>query len=260
MIGCIIQARIGSTRLPGKVTQLLDNKNTSLYYTINQLKNSLNLNKIIVATTELKEDDIIEKISKDNEIECFRGSSENVLERFYECAKKFQLETIVRITADCPLIDPKIVDSIIEIFNSCKYDYVHNIEPRTFPDGLDTEVFTFKILEEAQQNAKLLSEKEHVTLYFRNNKDKFRIKNFTSEKNMSSHRWTLDYQEDLDLIRNIVKEIKNRPILMNDIINLFNKKPNIFKINKKYLSNEGLTRSLEKDKEFLASNNKKNIR
>ena len=117
MIGCIIQARMGSTRLPGKVMELLDDKNSSLHYTINQLKNSLNLNKIIVATTELEEDDIIEKISKDNEIECFRGSSENVLERFYECAKKFQLESIVRITADCPLIDPKIVDSIIEIFN-----------------------------------------------------------------------------------------------------------------------------------------------
>ena len=257
MIGCIIQARMGSTRLPGKVTELLDEKNTSLYYTINQLKNSLNLNKIIVATTELKEDNIIEKISSDNNIECFRGNSENVLDRFYECAKKFQLEAIVRITADCPLIDPKIVDSIIEIFNSCEYDYVHNMEPRTFPDGLDTEIFTFKILEYAQQNAKLPSEKEHVTLYFRNNKDKFRIKNFASEKNMSSHRWTLDYQEDLELIRNIVKEIKNRPILMNDVINLFNKKPNIFEINKKYSANEGLTRSLDEDKKFLASKKKK---
>ena len=251
MIGCIIQARMGSTRLLGKVMELLDGKNPSLYYTINQLKNSLNVNKIIVATTKLNEDDIIEKISKNNKINCFRGNSENVLERFYECAKKFQLETIVRITADCPLIDPKIVDSFIEIFNSGEYDYVHNMEPRTFPDGLDAEVFSFKILEEAYKNAKLPSEKEHVTPYFRNNKDKFRIKNVINKKNMSSYRWTLDYQEDLDLIRNIIKEIKNRPILMNDIISLFNKKPNIFEINKKYLANEGLTRSLEEDKKFL---------
>jgi spore coat polysaccharide biosynthesis protein SpsF len=251
MIGCIIQARMGSTRLLGKVMELLDGKNPSLYYTINQLKNSLNVDKIIVATTKLNEDDIIEKISKNNKINCFRGNSENVLERFYECAKKFQLETIVRITADCPLIDPKIVDSFIEIFNSGEYDYVHNMEPRTFPDGLDAEVFSFKILEEAYKNAKLPSEKEHVTPYFRNNKDKFRIKNVINKKNMSSYRWTLDYQEDLDLIRNIIKEIKNRPILMNDIISLFNKKPNIFEINKKYLANEGLTRSLEEDKKFL---------
>jgi len=251
MIGCIIQARMGSTRLLGKVMELLDGKNPSLYYTINQLKNSLNVDKIIVATTKLNEDDIIEKISKNNKINCFRGNSENVLERFYECAKKFQLETIVRITADCPLIDPKIVDSFIEIFNSGEYDYVHNMEPRTFPDGLDTEVFTFSILEQAWKNAKLPSEKEHVTPYFRNNKDKFRIKNVINKKNMSSYRWTLDYQEDLDLIRNIIKEIKNRPILMNDIISLFNKKPNIFEINKKYLANEGLTRSLEEDKKFL---------
>ena len=251
MNGCIIQARMGSTRLPGKVMKLLDDKNPSLQYTINQLKNSLNLNKIIVATTELKEDDIIEKTSKDNKIDCFRGNSENVLDRFYECAKEFQLKVIIRITADCPLIDPKIVDSIIEIFNSGKFDYVHNMEPRTFPDGLDIEVFTFKILEEAQKNAKLPSEKEHVTPYFRNNKDKFKIKNVINEKNMSFHRWTLDYQEDLDLIRNIVSQIKNRPILMNDIINLFNHKPDIFKINKKYLENEGLIRSLEEDKKFI---------
>ena len=251
MIGCIIQARMGSTRLPGKVMELLDDENPSLYYTINQLKNSLNVDKIIVATTKLNEDDVIEKISKNNRINYFRGSSENVLERFYKCAKKFQLETIVRITADCPLIDPKVVDSIIQIFNSGKYDYVHNMEPRTFPDGLETEVFSFKILEKAYKNAKLPSEKEHVTPYFRNNKNKFRIKNIISKKNMSSHRWTLDYQEDLDLIRNIVKEIKNRPILMNDIISLFNKKPNIFEINKKYLANEGLIRSLEEDKKFL---------
>jgi len=254
MIGCIIQARMGSTRLPGKVMELLDGKNPSLYYTINQLKNSLNVDKIIVATTKLNEDDIIEKISKNNKINCFRGNSDNVLDRFYECAKKFELKKIVRITADCPLIDPKIVDSIIKIFNSNKYDYVHNMEPRTFPDGLDTEVFTFSILEQAWKNAKLPSEKEHVTLYFRNNKEKFRIRNVINKKNMSSHRWTLDYQEDLDLIRNIVSEIKNRPILMNDIIDLFKEKPNIFEINKKYLANDGLKRSLEQDKKFL--NNK----
>ena len=251
MIGCIIQARMSSIRLPGKIMKLLDKKNPSLYYTINQLKNSSNLDKIFIATSDLSEDDIIEEFAKNNKIAYFRGNSENVLDRFYECAKKFQLETIVRVTADCPLIDPKIVDSFIKIFNSGKYDYVHNMEPRTFPDGLDTEVFSFKILEEAHKNAKLPSEKEHVTPYFRNNKDKFRIKNVISKKNMSSHRWTLDYQEDLDLIRNIVKEIKNRPILMNDIISLFNKKPNIFEINKKYLANEGLTRSLEEDKKFL---------
>jgi len=254
MIGCIIQARMGSTRLPGKVMELVDDKNPSLYYTINQLKNSLNLDKIIVATTKLKEDDVIEKFSKNNKIDCFRGNSINVLDRFYECAKKFELKKIVRITADCPLIDPEIVDSVIEKFNSSNYDYVHNMEPRTFPDGLDTEIFTFSILEQAWKNAKLPSEKEHVTLYFRNNKEKFKIKNIISKKNMSSHRWTLDYQEDLDLIRNIISEIKSRPILTNHIIDLFKEKPNIFEINKKYLTNEGLKRSLEQDKKFL--NNK----
>lgn len=248
MIGCIVQARMGSTRLPGKVMELLDDENPSLFYTINQLKRASKLDKIIIATTQLSEDNIIEKISINNEIECFRGESNNVLDRFYKCAKKFRLDVIVRITADCPLIDPNIVDSVIKIFNSGKYDYVHNIFPRTFPDGLDTEVFTFNALENAWKNAILPSEKEHVTPYFRNHKEKFRIKNIINKKNLSSHRWTLDYKEDLDLIKKIIQKIKHRPILMNDILSLLNNEPELIEINKKYLPNDGFQRSLEKDK------------
>jgi len=248
VIGCIVQARMGSTRLPGKVMELLDDENPSLFYTINQLKRASKLDKIIIATTQLSEDNIIEKISINNEIECFRGESNNVLDRFYKCAKKFRLDVIVRITADCPLIDPNIVDSVIKIFNSGKYDYVHNIFPRTFPDGLDTEVFTFNALENAWKNAILPSEKEHVTPYFRNHKEKFRIKNIINKKNLSSHRWTLDYKEDLDLIKKIIQKIKHRPILMNDILSLLNNEPELIEINKKYLPNDGFQRSLEKDK------------
>ena len=120
MIGCIIQARMGSNRLHGKVMELLDGKNPSLFYTINQLKSALKLDKIIVATTQLSEDDKIEEFSIKNGIECFRGETDNVLDRFYKCAKKYEFDTIVRITADCPLIDPEIVDLAIQIFNSDK--------------------------------------------------------------------------------------------------------------------------------------------
>ena len=252
MIGCIIQARMGSNRLHGKVMELLDGKNPSLFYTINQLKSALKLDKIIVATTQLSEDDKIEEFSIKNGIECFRGESDNVLDRFYKCAKKYKLDTIVRITADSPLIDPEIMDLAIQIFNSDKYDYVHNKYPRTFPDGLDVEVFTFNVLEKAWKNAVLPSEKEHVTPYFRNHKEEFKIKSMNNEKNLSFHRWTLDYKEDLELIRKIIQQINHRPILMNDIILLFNKEPSIFEINKMYLPNEGFQRSLEEDKKFLA--------
>ena len=251
MIGCIIQARIGSNRLPGKVMELLDGKNPSLFYTINQLKSALKLDKIIVATTQLSEDDKIEEFSIKNGIECFRGETNNVLDRFYKCAKKYELDTIVRITADCPLIDPEIVDLAIQIFNSDKYDYVHNQYPRTFPDGLDTEVFTFNALEKAWKNSVLPSEKEHVTPYITNYNEEFKIKSMINEKNLSFHRWTLDYKEDLELIRKIIQKINHRPILMNDVILLFNKEPNLFEINKMYLANDGFQRSLEEDKKFL---------
>ena len=242
---------MGSNRLHGKVMELLDGKNPSLFYTINQLKSALKLDKIIVATTQLSEDDKIEEFSIKNGIECFRGEPDNVLDRFYKCAKKYKLDTIVRITADSPLIDPEIMDLAIQIFNSDKYDYVHNKYPRTFPDGLDVEVFTFNVLEKAWKNAVLPSEKEHVTPYFRNHKEEFKIKSMINEKNLSFHRWTLDYKEDLELIRKIIQKINHRPILINDIILLFNKEPSLFEINKMYLPNDGFQRSLEEDKKFL---------
>ena len=117
-IGCIIQARMGSVRLPGKVLMMLDEKNPSLYYVITQLQNCKSFNKIIVATTDLKDDDKIEEFANSLKIECFRGSSKDVLDRYYQAATKFSLSTIVRITADNPLIDPTLVDDLIGRFNS----------------------------------------------------------------------------------------------------------------------------------------------
>lgn len=235
VIGCIIQARMGSTRLPGKVMKIVDEKNPSLYYTINQLKNSPNLNKIIVATTKLSEDDVIDDFCKNMGIECYRGNTNNVLERYYFCSKEYGFEGIVRITADCPLIDPEIVDNVVQVFKNGYFDYVSNVFPSTFPDGLDTEVFTFKALETAWKNAKLLSEKEHVTPYFKNNKKNFKIKNVTNSKDLSHLRFTLDYEEDLQLIIKIIKKIPHKPILMNDIISLFKKEPQLLEINKEHL-------------------------
>ncbi len=141
MIGCIIQARMGSTRLPGKVLKNLDSDKTVLDYVIQQLRNSKLIDKLVIATTDLEEDEVITKHAKVIGIEYFRGSSLNVLDRFYNCAKNFSFSTIVRITADCPLIDPQIVDLVIEKFKEQSYDYGTNCFPRTFPYGTEVEVF-----------------------------------------------------------------------------------------------------------------------
>ena len=250
MIGCIIQARMGSTRLPGKVMNVIDGINPSLYYTINQLKNASKIEKIVVATTKLKDDDIIENFCNMMNVDIFRGDSENVLNRFYLCSKKFNFETIVRITADCPLIDPEIVDSFIEVFSKDNYDYVHNFLPRTFPDGIDVEVFSFSALKIAWENAVLPSEKEHVTPYFRNNSKEFKIKNVCNDEDFSNYRITLDYDEDLKLIKEIVSRIKHRPISLRDIISLLKKEPRLLEINEKFTANEGFESSLKKDEDF----------
>lgn len=251
MIGCIIQARMGSTRLPGKVLKLVDDKNPSLYYTINQLKNCKNIEKIIVATTTKDDDDVIVEHLKKLNIEYFRGSPTDVLDRYYNCAKKFSLNTIIRITADCPLIDPEIVDRGISIFVSGQYDYVTNTFPRTFPDGNETEIFSFNALQTAWKNAILPSEREHVTPYLRNQKEKFRIKNFENSQNISNLRWTMDLQEDLILIRTIISRVDKRPIHLADILELFKKNPELIEINKGHVPNEGYIKSLKEDEEFL---------
>ena len=181
----------------------------------------------------------------------FRGDSSDVLARYYDCAKYFSLSSILRITADCPLIDPLIVDKGISKFLENKYDYVTNTFPRTFPDGNETEIFSFSALELAYKNSILPSEREHVTPYFRNNKEKFKICNFSYFQNISNLRWTLDYEVDLKLIKIIVSKISKRPIHLEDILKLLKNEPNLIKINKNHKPNEGYFKSLIEDKEFL---------
>ena len=161
------------------------------------------------------------------------------------------MDGIVRITADCILIDPFIADKIIQIYKEGNYDYVPNVLPRTFPDGLEVEVIRFSALKIAWENAELPSEKEHVTPYFKNNKEEFRIKNVENYENLSHLRWTLDYEEDFQLIKRIIEKITHRPIEMRHILSLFSKEPDLPKINSNHAPNEGFQKSLEEDKIFL---------
>jgi len=252
MIGCIIQARMGSSRLPGKVMKKIDDR-FLLDYVIDQLKSSKKIEKIVVATTTLPIDNLIcEHLSSKN-ITFFRGSSNDVLDRYFQCAKNFSIDTIVRITADNPLIDPNIVDLLIDKYNNTKSDYGTNCLPRTFPYGTEVEIFSFKKLHEVWKNAKKPSEREHVTPYFYNNPNLFKIINLEHSKNISNLRWTIDRENDLKLFQFIVSKINHRPILLNDILFLYSKEPKLFELNRPLIQNEGYLKSLKEDKDFEIS-------
>ncbi len=249
---------MGSTRFPGKVMELVDDVNPALYQTISQLRESKILKNIVVATTTNSEDDMIANFAEKLNVEVFRGNPTDVLSRYYNCAKFFSFSSILRITADCPLIDPLIVDQGILKFLENNYDYVTNTFPRTFPDGNETEIFSFDVLELAYKEAKLPSEREHVTPYFRNNRKQFKIFNFTYKNDISDLRWTLDYEQDLKLIKIIFSSIKERPVHLNNILQLLENKPELIEINNDHKPNEGYKKSLKEDEEFLKKiNNEK---
>ena len=250
MIGCIIQARMGSSRLPGKALMKSDSGKPLLYYVINQLRYCSKIKNLVIATTTNQEDDEIEKFANNNSVNVFRGKEKDVLDRYFQCAKKYSFSTIVRITADCPLIDPQIVDKVIEQFFSGNYDFATNTLTRTFPIGTDVEVFSFSALNEAWENAQLPSEREHVTPYLRN-KENSKIINVENDKNISNLRLTVDRIEDFQLIKQILNNISINPIHLEDVLELFSRKPELIEINKHINHNEGFNKSLEEDKEFI---------
>ena len=252
MIGCILQARMSSTRLPGKVLMKIDNENTMLDCVINQLKNSKQIKNLVIATTEQKEDDVIVELVKRREIKYFRGSKKDVLDRYYQCAKKFNFSKIIRITSDNPLIDYEIADMVVKHFKSNNYDYITIDQPQistfhqTYPWGYNVEVFTFSALENAWKNAKLLSEREHVTPYFYKNNEIFKQTSIENSEDLSRFRCTVDTKYDLELIQKIYSNIKKRPILLSDVIKLLKANPELVKINA-HVKADGYLRSLKED-------------
>lgn len=234
MITCIIQARMGSTRLPGKTMEKITKDERVIDFVVEQLKFSKIIEKIIVAIPDSIEDDVTYNHLLSKKIQTYRGSLKNVLDRYYQCAKNISSSVIVRVTADCPLIDPEIVDKVIMKFIKNKFDYVSNTHPRTFPYGTETEVFSFNALEKAWNETRNDFDREHVTPYFYKNPNKFSIGNVIQEKNQSNYRWTIDYNEDLELVKYIANNIIKKPILTNDIINLIIKNPNLLKRNESH--------------------------
>ena len=234
MITCIIQARMGSSRLPGKVMKKITDDKRVIDFVIEQLKTSKKIEKIVVAIPDEIEDDVTHQYLTSKNISTYRGSLNNVLDRYCQCANFNSSSIIIRITADCPLIDPEIVDKVITKFIENKFDYVANTHPRTFPYGTETEVFSFNALKLAWEETDDDFDKEHVTPFFYKNTDKFKIGNVIQETNQSNYRWTVDYEDDLKFVKNVVQKIQKNPILTHDIVNLLEKNPEIVKINKKY--------------------------
>jgi spore coat polysaccharide biosynthesis protein SpsF len=234
MITCIIQARMGSSRLPGKVMEKITENKRVIDFVIDQLSSSKIIQKIIVAIPDEIKDNVTYKHLNSKNISTYRGSLKNVLDRYYQCAKINSSSIIIRITADCPLIDPQIVDKVITKFIENEFDYVANTHPRTFPYGTETEVFSFNALKTAWEETDDEFDKEHVTPYFYKNPNKFKIGNLSQGTNQSNYRWTIDYEEDLEFVKKVVNKIQKNPILTDHIIDLLKKNPEIVKINKKY--------------------------
>jgi spore coat polysaccharide biosynthesis protein SpsF len=232
MINAIIQARVGSTRLPSKAFAEIEGK-PFLWHVVNRLKKSKYLDSIIIATTINENDDKIASWSEENDVKCFRGSENNVLERYYEAAKHFNSETIIRITADDPFKDYQIMDAVIKKFQTEGVDFACNNNPPSYPEGIDIEVFSFKAIEKAYINAKTNFEKEHVTQHFYKNPKFFKISNLKYKENLSSLRWTVDEENDLEMARKVYSELfsKKEVFLMNDILELIDTNPEIATIN-----------------------------
>ncbi|UCD55160.1 MAG: glycosyltransferase family protein [Candidatus Omnitrophota bacterium] len=240
-IGAIVQARYSSTRLPGKILKELPSGSgiTALGQVIRRLKRSKKINEIIVATSLEKSADRILAVAKREGAGYFRGSKENVLSRYYLSARCNNLDVIVRICSDCPCIDPGVVDSVIEKHVKKKADYTSNTLERTYPRGLDTEVFNFDILEKTYKNAKKDYEKEHVTPYIYTNNSLFRIMQVKAPKRFfwPDLRITLDTKEDYALISKVFDHLypRDKYFGISEIISLFKKKPRLRLINKKIM-------------------------
>ena len=249
----LIQARMGSSRFPGKVLEDLAGR-PMLWRVAERVRRARSVDKVVIATTDHEIDDPIAEFCEREGISCFRGSEQDVLDRFYRAAKATGADIVVRITADCPLIDPAVIDKVVARFAGGDCDYVCNVLRYTYPDGLDTEVFSFAALERAWQEARKPSEREHVTPYLRT--DKFRIANVESENPVSpdQFRWTVDHPADLEFVRNVYGAFSTSAEFgFQEIFDLLKERPDLATIQAETITNEGYYKSLYQQAEAGAA-------
>tara|TARA_B100001245_G_C22850543_1_gene408877 strand:+ start:268 stop:1038 length:771 start_codon:yes stop_codon:yes gene_type:complete len=247
-VTCIIQARTRSERLPNKVLKEIENL-PMICHIINRVKKAKNIDQIILATSNTDTDKILLDIAKKFKIIGFAGDEKDVLDRFYNAAIMYAANPIVRITGDCPLVDPILLDKMVEFYQANDYDYMSNTIERTFPDGLDIEIFSSEVLKISNKEAKWLSEREHVTPYILKNQNDFRIYNYKNKQNLSNLRWCVDEEDDLIMIRKIFQEMRpNQFFSTDDALKIILKRPDISKINSGIMTNEGYEKSLKNDR------------
>ena len=246
MVLAILQARTSSSRLPRKVLHPLLGR-AMILRQLERLNRSKEISKIVLATSIDESDDMLAVTVETAGYAVYRGSLDDVLDRYYTCARDYVPEHIVRVTGDCPVIDWRLVDEVIRCHITGGYDYTHTTE--RFPDGLDTEVMTFAALTRAHQEAKIPSEREHVTLYFRNRPELFRIGSVDAAADYGDLRWTVDEPRDFAFVEAVYTELfpRNNDFAMQDILALLDEKPELREINQGILRNEGLQKSIAED-------------
>lgn len=245
----IIQARFSASRLHGKVLLKILDK-TVLEYVIERVQMAKMVDDVIVATTTKEEDSKIADLASRINIKVYRGSEDDVLDRYYQAAKMFNIKHIARITADCPLIDPDIIDSVSERYFDSGADYCSNTLEISFPDGQDVEVFSFAALEHAWKKADLLSEREHVTPFMTKHPEIFKLESYKNKTDLSDKRWTLDEKKDYEFIKSVIGELypKKPDFRINDILSLLKRNPHLEEMNKNIERNEGYQKSLKNDR------------
>jgi len=248
MIVAIIQARMGSSRLPGKVMKEIRGKPV-ISYLIERLRYCNTIDRIVIASTISKLDDPIVQFCIENKILHYRGSEDDVLDRFYQASLVYKATHIVRLTADCPLIDPNLIDFLISSFFKTKLDHM-SLGP-TYPEGLDAEIFNFTSLEKSWKNAKLKTEREHVTTHIWSNPTQFKCKILRHSSDYSKYRVTIDEPADFDVVKAIIGALykKNKVFHLEEIVQYLDSHPEVFHLNKDIIRNEGLFKSIGKEKE-----------
>jgi spore coat polysaccharide biosynthesis protein SpsF len=255
MILAILQARTSSTRLPNKVLKPIIGK-PMLLRQVERIKRSRLIDKLIVATSNDESDNSIELLCRQNDLLCFRGSLNDVLDRFYNAAKPFEPDYIVRLTGDCPLADPELIDKVITFHIEGKFDYTSNALEPTFPDGLDVEVFYFSCLTKAYEEACLPSQREHVTPFISQQPELFNLGSYKNQDGDYSHlRWTVDEKEDFELVTRIYEALypDNPEFTYRDIMDYIDRHTELKNFNTQYMRNDGMQKSLGEDALFVNS-------
>ncbi len=234
----IIQARMGSTRLPGKALKDICGK-SMLERVVERVKKTKTIDGLIIATTVREEDDQIVAECEKVGVPVFRGDPEDLLDRYYQCAKRYGVQNVIRITSDCPLIEPEVIDLVVGKFFEVKPDYASNtLPPRTYPRGLDIEIFSFDALELAWREDEDPAWREHVTPYIYRHPEKFKLHAVSNDADYSHMRWTVDTPEDLVLVRKIYGHFGNDAFSWHDVIKLLENHPEWLEINKHVVQKE----------------------